>query len=325
MGSPRERTPRVTVVIPAFTRSEALGRALRSVVTQDLDAADYEVIVVDSSPDDGNQRVVEDLADATSRNIRCLRKSAEGPGPSRNLGAQHAAGQFIAFLDSDCEATPGWLRAGLAAFEDDIGLVQGRVLPEPGVAAGMFTHYIVVDTETPLYETANILYRRSAFAATPGFSPDLNPTSLQPMGGEDTRVAWQVKRNGWKSRFAADALVYHEVRPIPVWKWFIHKRLYVFPKIVGEFPELRRYFFLRYFYDRAQAAVLLAAIGLALASTWHAASLLAVPYVVLRSSEPSRTLRGATKLVRAFLYFPRDLASLGLLAVASMRHGTLLL
>jgi hypothetical protein len=71
--------------------------------------------------------------------------------------------------------------------------------------------------------------------------------------------------------------------------------------------------------------VLLATIGLALASTWPAASLLAVPYVVLRSSEPSRTLRGATKLVRAILYFPRDLASLGLLAVASVRHATLLL
>jgi len=317
--------PRITVVIPAFKRTEVLTRAVQSAALQDFDPSAFEVIVVDSSPDDANQRAVESVAAATGRNVRCFRKRPEGPGPSRNLGARHAAGEIIAFLDSDCEATPRWLRAGLAAFGDDVGLVQGRVLPEPSVAAGVFAHYIVVEQETPLYETANIFYRRLAFEATAGFTPDMHPTSLQPMGGEDTRVAWQVKRNGWKSGFAADALVYHEVRAMPVWKWFIHKRLYVFPRIVREFPELRRYFFLRYFYDRAQAAVLLAMAGLALAFVWPAAALLALPYVVLRTREPSKSLRGALRLARAALYFPRDLASLGLLAASSLKHGTLLL
>jgi len=319
------RALRVTVVIPAYQRADALARAVRSAALQNLEASEFEVIVVDSSPNDANQRVVEEVAAATRRNVRCLRKRAEGPGPSRNLGARQAAGSFIAFLDSDCIATPGWLRAGLAAFGDDVGLVQGRVLPEPGVAAGVFAHYIVVEKETPLYETANIFYRREAFEATEGFAPDLQPASLQPMGGEDTRVAWQAKRRGWKSRFSADALVYHEVRGMKVWKWFIHKRLYVFPRIVGEFPELRGYFFLRYFYDRAQAAVLLATVGVAVAFVWPAALLLAVPYVVLRSREPSQTLRGVFRLARAALYFPRDLASLVLLAASSLRHGTLLL
>jgi glycosyltransferase involved in cell wall biosynthesis len=319
------RAPQITVVIPAFKRAEALARAVRSVAAQDLEPSEFEVIVVDSSPDDANQRVVESVAVATGCNVRCLRKCAEGPGPSRNLGARHASGQFIAFLDSDCEATSGWLRAGLAAFKDDVGLLQGRVLPEPSVAAGIFAHYIVVEAETPLYETANIFYRRLAFADTAGFTPDLQPTSLQPIGGEDTRVAWQVKRNGWKSGFSAEALVYHEVRQMPVWKWFVHKRLYVFPLIVREFPELRDYFFLRYFYDRAQAAVLLAAAGLALSIVWPVASLLVLPYVVLRTAEPSKTLRGVFKLARAVLYFPRDFASLGLLTASSVRHGTLLL
>jgi len=320
------RAPQITVVIPAFQRAEALARAVRSVAAQDLEPSEFEVFVVDSSPDDVNQHVVESLAGATGCNIRCLRKSAEGPGPSRNLGARHASGQFIAFLDSDCEATSGWLRAGLEALKDDgVGLVQGRVLPEPGVTAGIFAHYIVVEAETPLYETANIFYRRLAFAETAGFTPDLQPTSLQPIGGEDTRVAWQVKRNGWKSGFSAEALVHHEVRKMPVWKWFVHKRLYVFPLIVREIPELRDYLFLRYFYDRAQAAVLLAAVGLALSNAWPVAVLLVLPYVVLRTAEPSKTLRGVLKLARAVLYFPRDLASLGLLTASSVRHRTLLL
>jgi hypothetical protein len=189
----------------------------------------------------------------------------------------------------------------------------------------VFTHYVIVEQETHLYETANMFYRRAALLASAGFSRDLHPKSAYPMGGEDVRVAWQVKRIGWQSRFAPAALVYHEVRKIPVWRWFYHKNLYVFPPLVREFPELRRYCYLRYFHDRAQAALCVAVTGLALAAAWPAALLLALPYVYLRVREPSKTLRGVLKLARVVVYLPRDLTSLAVLAFSSVRHGTLVL
>jgi cellulose synthase/poly-beta-1,6-N-acetylglucosamine synthase-like glycosyltransferase len=238
---------------------------------------------------------------------------------------QLARGTYIAFMDNDCVASPGWLRAGLAAFTEGVGLVQGAVRPEQGVRPGVFTHYLVIDRESFLYETANMLYRRDVIAAVGGFPADLTPQAGTPMGGEDVDLAWRAKRAGWQSAFAADALVYHAVLPLPVWRWLISRRLFILPALVRRFPELRQFFFTGYFYDRVHAAVALALAGGAVAPWWPAALLLTLPYVVLRASEPTKTLGGMLRLARVAAYLPRDLFSFVILAAGSLRSRTVLL
>jgi glycosyltransferase involved in cell wall biosynthesis len=316
----------VTAVVPAFHRTEKLRRAVASLLRQDLDPASYEVIVVDSSIDDRrNEEMVREMAAEARCSLRCLTKRPEGPGPSRNLGARSGRGRYIAFMDSDCEAAPEWLREGVAAFEEGVGIVQGRVAPEPGVPHSIFNFYIVVNEESPFYETANMFYRREAFEAGGGFSADLTPTAERPMGGEDVDLAWRVKRLGWGSRFAERAVVVHEVVRQNFRGWLAHKRLYIFPLMVRNNPELRRVCFGRYFYDKPQALLILAAAGLAasFASLWTL--LLAVPYLLARAGEPSRTLRGPLRMLRPLIYLPRDVAALAILAAGSLRFRSLLL
>jgi glycosyltransferase involved in cell wall biosynthesis len=316
---------RVTVVIPAYKRTEALRRAVESVVAQDLPASEFELIVVDSSPDDANERLVATLARQAPCQVRCFRKKPEGPGPSRNLGAREGAGEFIAFMDSDCLASPGWLRHGLAAFAGGVGLVQGRTIPEAGVPTGIFTHYIRVEQESFLYETANMFYRREAFEETAGFTADLNPYAMTPMGGEDVHVAWTIKRNGWQSRFAPEALVMHEIVPISKWDWIFIKRLYIYPHMVGKFPEIRKQLFAGYFVDAPQALIVVALLLSSLAA-FHAGFLFGwLPYLVRRASEPSKTLKGALRPLRALVYVSRDLCSLTVLIAGSIRYRNLVL
>src|SRR5439155_1654631 len=93
----------VTVVIPAFKRTELLRKAILSTFALDFDRSAYEVIVVDSSPDARTERLVAELQASAPCALRCLRKEPEGPGPSRNLGARAGEGEFIAFLDIDCQ------------------------------------------------------------------------------------------------------------------------------------------------------------------------------------------------------------------------------
>jgi glycosyltransferase involved in cell wall biosynthesis len=129
---------KIAVVIPAHKRHELLRNAVRSILDQDLDKSEYELVVVDSSPDDSVQKVVEELAPQTPCLFHFRQKEAEGPGPSRNLGIATTTAPIIAFMDSDCIATPGWLRAGLAAFSDQTGIVQGPVIPDPTKAPDRF-------------------------------------------------------------------------------------------------------------------------------------------------------------------------------------------
>jgi glycosyltransferase involved in cell wall biosynthesis len=316
----------VSVIIPAYRRPEKLRAAVRSLLAQDLDPRQFELIVVDSSPDDTNAAVIAALQETARCPLRFFRKPPEGPGPSRNLGAREARGGFLAFLDSDCQASPQWLREGIAAFEAGVGIVQGRTMPEPGVPHSVFNHEFKVEQESFLYETANIIYRREAFEQVGGFLPDLAPRSDKPMGGEDVDLAWRVKRAGWQSRFAEHALVTHEVERLRPWRWFCAKKtLFICPHLVRRYPELRRFFFARYFFDKIQAELVLALVGLALAVVTRMAMVLALPYVITRVAQPSRTLRGPRRLLRVLFYLPRDLVSLGLLLAGSVRFRALLL
>jgi len=317
---------RVSVVIPAYRRTEGLKLAVESVIAQDLPPDEFELIVVDSTPDsDANERMVNQLATSAACRVRCLRKKPEGPGPSRNLGVANAAGEFIAFMDSDCVASPHWLRAGLAAFTPEVGLVQGRTIPEPGVPLGIFSHYILVEQETFLYETANMFYRKSAFLESGGFTADLDPLAETPIGGEDVHVAWTLKRKGWKSRFASDALMVHEVVPISKWDWIYIRRMYIYPLLAKKFPEIRSNLFARYFADAPQAYLVLALCGTGLALVHWAFLGLWLPYLVFRASEPSKTLKGILRPIRAMVYLTRDITTLGLLIAGSIRFRSLLL
>jgi glycosyltransferase involved in cell wall biosynthesis len=315
-----------SVVIPAYRRPALLREAVRSALAQDLARDRFEIIVVDSSPDEENALVVESLQPETEGVSLVLeRKLPEGPGPSRMLGAGRARGRVVAFLDSDCRATPGWLRLGLAAFADGIGIVQGRTLPRPDQAIGVLCRYVRVEAENPRYEAANLLYRRECLAAAGEASRDRTPRSERPTGGEDALMAWRVKRNGWRSAFAAEALVYHEVIPISVWQWLYEKRMLMLPWLAREVPEIRSVFFLRYFLDPPQACLTLLLAGLVLSAAsplWLACG---IPYLLVRTLEPTRALPGIRRIARVVAYLPRDLLTFGLLLVGSVRHRTLLL
>ncbi len=319
--------PRVTVVVPAYGRTALLKTAVESLHDQDLPGEEYEVIVVDSSPDDRNQQMVDSLRVPSGCSVTCLRKSAEGPGPSRNLGARSGRAPVIAFMDSDCQAGRGWLRAGLAAFDDGVGIVQGKVLPVPGAPHNIFNRTLRVEAESFLYETANIFYRRDAFEQAGGFpASELSPNALFPFGGEDVALAWGVKRAGWQTRFSAEALVLHVVFRITPWQWLVDKHMYICPRIVRDFPETRRFFYRSYFFDRVQAALVLGLVSAAaavLSSGWAGVGIL--PYLWVRGSEPTVALRGPLRLLRVGFYLPRDLISLALLAAGSLRFRALLL
>jgi len=316
---------RVSIVIPAFKRTALLRKAILSAFEQGLAKDEYEIIVVDSSPEDANRELVEELRAGAPCGLRCLVKEPEGPGPSRNLGARHAQADVLAFMDSDCQAHPGWLRHGLAAFADGVGLVQGTTLPDPEGTLGVFTWYPMNEREHFVYECTNIFYRRQAFEEAGGFPADSTPLAETPLGGEDVELAWAVKRNGWQSRFAPSSIVYHEVVQISVWRWLVMKRLYIWPRLVKKFPELRAFFVARYFWDAAQALLVLALLGGGLSVLTWWTLVLVLPYAAYRGWPPSRSFPGPLRPLRILPYLARDLASLGLLVAGSIRHRCLLL
>src|SRR5262245_42788481 len=84
-----------SVVIPTYNRLEFLISAIESVERQTYKS--FEIIVVDDGSTDDTLAHLSALGDR----VTLLRQMRKGPGAARNMGARHASGAYVAFLDSD--------------------------------------------------------------------------------------------------------------------------------------------------------------------------------------------------------------------------------
>lgn len=91
------RRPLVSIVLDTYNYASFLDRAIRSAVEQTMDAADYEIIVVD----DGSTDETPDVASRWGSRIHYLRKENGGQASAFNAGVAAAAGEVVCFLDAD--------------------------------------------------------------------------------------------------------------------------------------------------------------------------------------------------------------------------------
>lgn len=89
----------VSVIVPTFNRLELLARALESLVAQTLDAARFEVLVVnDCGMDPGD--VIAEFADDLRLTLLTTPENS-GLAATRNVGIAAATGRYVSFLDDD--------------------------------------------------------------------------------------------------------------------------------------------------------------------------------------------------------------------------------
>ncbi|MGP0592771.1 glycosyltransferase [Nitrospira sp. T9] len=119
--------PIFSIVIPTYNRPKQLAACLQACTRLDYPHDRFEIIIVD----DGSPVPVEVLRDGGSNlpSIICLRQINTGPASARNMGAQHARGDILAFTDDDCVPNQQWLRELAQSFNDvPTGLVGGRTV-----------------------------------------------------------------------------------------------------------------------------------------------------------------------------------------------------
>lgn len=129
------KEPLVSVVIPAYNCAETIGRAIASVLAQEVSV---EVIVVDDHSDDALKAALEQYLQNPA--VRYIRNPENlGASGSRNLGVSLARGEYIAFLDADDYWRPGKLKKqlGVMAESGTVLCATARELMNPqGISMG---------------------------------------------------------------------------------------------------------------------------------------------------------------------------------------------
>ena len=282
--TPESGLPMVSIIVPTYNRAHTLPFLFDALSRQVYPASQLELIVVDNSSDDDTEQVVAAWAEVLPFPVSFYRKQNNGPTASRNYGAARARGEFLAYTDSDCMPTPGWIRGAVAAFTPGVGIVCGPFLPlareEDGLIAAQ---QAPVTSDIGNYPTANLVLRRSDFELVGGFDEQFG---LYPWGeliaGEDADLAWRIKRTGARAVFRADLVVLHLATSISLRRFLLRPVVVqIIPRLLPRIPELRdSYLWRRYFLGPAHAWFHPAWIGVltALLTGWWPPALLAVPY-----------------------------------------------
>ena len=232
----------ISVIVPVRNRKDLLEGLFDALDRQTR--RDFEVIVIDDGSTDGADALAASRTVA-GRPVRLIRSHGAGAVAARTAGVNVAAGEILAFTDSDCIPDPRWLEIGSAAIVDGADLVNGRTMPartlnpmERSLASGV----------EGLYPTANMFYRRSAFDEIGGFDGAAehrlgfrpNERSRGTGFGEDTILAWRMIRAGYEARYVPEAEVAHHVFAADLVEWLSRGwQTGAFPSLVSEVPELR--------------------------------------------------------------------------------------
>jgi GT2 family glycosyltransferase len=207
-----------------WNRRELLRACLASLSRQSLTS--FEILVIDNGSDDGSPELVEKFSQNSRINIHLIRNvDNKGFCAANNQGIQRARGEYVALLNNDAEADPGWLSAMVRAAEQrpDIGMIASKILvyEDPG-RIDKAGHLIWLDGQNRGRGTGDMdggqydvqeevlwpdgcaaLYRKSMLDQIGGFDEDLFAY------GDDAELGLRARIAGWRCLYAPDAVVRH--------------------------------------------------------------------------------------------------------------------
>jgi GT2 family glycosyltransferase len=215
----------VSVVVVNWNRKSLLRESLRSLACQT--GVDFEVILIDNGSRDGSA----DMAESEFGNIGILSlrvvRNTENRGfcAGNNQGIALSRGVLIALLNNDAEASPGWLRALVNAFEGrpEIGMAASKVLVhEDPTRIDKVGHLIYPDgqnrgrgageqdcgqydrVEEVLWpDGCAAMYRRAMLDEIGGFDEDFFAYA------DDAELGLRARIAGWRCLYIPEAVVRH--------------------------------------------------------------------------------------------------------------------
>jgi glycosyltransferase involved in cell wall biosynthesis len=202
----RGRPVEVSVVVPFRNAARTFADQLEALASQDFAGA-WEVVAVDNRSEDESRQIAESFSGRLELRVVEARERLGG-GYASNVGAAHASGEKLVFVDADDVVAPGYLSAMAAALERHefvtASFDQTTLNPE-WVRAAHGPPWRAADEPLPDQfgvlpnAGASIGIVRSVFEACGGFPDDL-PRMY------DIAMSWELQLGGTELHYVSEAV-----------------------------------------------------------------------------------------------------------------------
>jgi glycosyltransferase involved in cell wall biosynthesis len=230
----------ISAVICTHNRDRFIREAVTSLLEQTLDKDSYEIIVVDNRSSDDTARIIKEMESGETI-IRYLFEENLGLSFARNTGWQNSRGTYVAFLDDDAIACPGWLAHIKERFEkgdETIAEVGGKVEPiwevppPPWITIKLKRSLAIVDwgeapcilAQNQWLAGVNVAYRKTVLEKFAGFNTALGRKGKNLLSMEEVFLKDQLAANGFKSYYDPRISVQHHMPASRLArKWFFKR------------------------------------------------------------------------------------------------------
>ena len=264
-------SPQLSVVIATYNRGPQLLDLLRDLGAQDLDPAQFEVVVVD----DGSTTPVGPAIAALDLPypVAVLSQTNTGAAGARDRGIRQAQGSVIVITDDDMRVESDFLSEHLRLHQAGYTVVMGQINAAAGLRdmplferfhAHQLAHYV-----TQLHRgkatvlgvrlcTGNVSVRRRDYLAVGGFDPALQRS-------EDRDLGLRLERSGANMTFSQRACVVHNSNHTSLATWMGRAFAYgqCDTRIADKYPDMETASPWRLFYrvNPLQRPLLLGAVA----------------------------------------------------------------
>ncbi len=107
---------KLSIILPVYNVENFIADCLDSLLCQDLDKSEYEIIFVDDGSPDDSYKVVEEYQKG-NENIRLIRQANSGVSTARNNGLKEAKGEYVWYIDPDDYILPNCIGSIISAMD----------------------------------------------------------------------------------------------------------------------------------------------------------------------------------------------------------------
>ena len=212
---------KVSVLIPAWNEEVGIIKTLNSVINTSYQ--ELEIIIINDGSTDSTHQLVLDFIRSYELNneisqiatIKYIKLPNNGKAVAINHGLKIATGEFIITLDADSVMDRDMIHNIIKRFSDDkVAAVAGNVIignrkkPIELLQQLEYLHGFCFKRADSNFNSVHIIggataaYRKSALVAVGGFDESIIT--------EDVEISTRLLAEGYKTRYASNAVVYTE-------------------------------------------------------------------------------------------------------------------